>query len=296
MTPRLLGPGARTDRGVHRGLLVLRIALITAVALSTLVGLSGCSGSADDEELIVTGSTTILPIAEIAGHDFVEANPGTSVLVSGLGSSAGIETVSKGSSDIGTASRDLKDDELDLDLFDTPIAIDAIAIIVNPDNPVNSLTKAETKAIFAGEIQNWAEVGGPDKPIGLVNRDEASGTREAFFKIVMEEEPFDRSSAVLPGTGQVRSVVAEASGAIGYISWGFVNDEVKVVSVGGIEPSAETIADGSYPLQRILHFFTVGEPEGLAADYTEYVLSDEIQEGVVRDAGFTPIKIGGGVQ
>ncbi len=93
-----------------------------------------------DEELIVTGSTTILPIAEIAGHDFAAANPGTTVLVSGLGSSAGIESVSKGTADIGTASRDLKDEEEDLGLYDTPIAIDAIAVVVNPDNPVDALT------------------------------------------------------------------------------------------------------------------------------------------------------------
>jgi phosphate transport system substrate-binding protein len=125
-----------------------------------------------------------------------------------------------------------------------------------------------------------------------VNRDEASGTREAFSKILMEGEPFDRSAAVLPGTGQVRSVVAEAPGAIGYISWGFVNDEVKVIAVEGVEPTAETIADGTYPVQRALHFFTVGEPTGLAAEYIEYVLSEKIQEGVVRDAGFTPIDVG----
>jgi phosphate transport system substrate-binding protein len=275
----------RRTRASHTLLLATTILLA-----ATLV--AGCDGGRPDEELIVTGSTTILPIAEISGHEFAEANDGTRVLVSGLGSSAGIESVSKGSSDIGTASRDLKDDELELGLYDTPIAIDAIAVVVNPDNPIDSLTQEEVRDIFGGDVSNWSEVGGDDRPIGLVNRDEASGTREAFSKIVMEGEPFDRSAAVLPGTGQVRSVVAEAPGAVGYISWGFVNDEVKVIAVEGIEPTAESIADGSYPVQRILHFFTVGEPSGLAAEYIEYVLSEGIQEGVVRDAGFTPIDVG----
>jgi phosphate transport system substrate-binding protein len=272
--------------------IALRASAVIFLTLS-VVGLAGCSnGERSAQELIVTGSTTILPIAEISGHEFAEANEGTKVLVSGLGSSAGIESVSKGSSDIGTASRDLKDEEQDLGLHDTPIAIDAIAVVVNPSNPVDSLTQEEVRDIFGGEVTNWSELGGDDRPIGLVNRDEASGTREAFSKIVMEGEPFDRSAAVLPGTGQVRSVVAEAPGAIGYISWGFVNDEVKVLAVDDVAPTADTIADGTYPLQRILHFFTVGEPEGLAAEYIEYVLSDGIQEGVVRDAGFTPIDVG----
>jgi len=293
MTSRLSRPGRATEVRTLVGFFGAPPVFVVCVALACCLMLTGCSGDGGAEELIVTGSTTILPIAEISGHDFVQRNEGTKILVSGLGSSAGIESVSKGSCDIGTSSRDLKEEEEDLGLYDTPIAIDAIAIVVHPDNPVDSLTQVQAKAIFSGEIDNWAEVGGPDKPIGIVNRDEASGTREAFFKIVMEKEPFDRSAAVLPGTGQVRSVVAEASGAVGYISWGFVNDEVKVVAIEGVSPSAETIADGTYSVQRILHFFTVGEPEGLAAEYIEYVLSDEVQEGVVRDAGFTPIAVGG---
>ena len=291
MIHRLSRPHARSAYGT--GVLRLtRISLATILLISLFIasGCSSCEGRA--EELIVTGSTTILPIAEISGHEFVEENEGVKVLVSGLGSSAGIESVSKGSSDIGTASRDLREEEEDLDLYDTPIAIDAIVVIVNPDNPVEALTKEQTRAIFAGEIRNWSEVGGHDSDIDLVNRDEASGTREAFFKIVMEKNPFDRSAAVLPGTGQVRSVVAYAANSIGYISLGFVNDEVKMLLIDGVEPSVDTVEDGSYPVQRTLHFFTPEEPEGLVAEYIEFVLSDRIQQGVVRDAGFMPITEG----
>lgn len=268
---------------------LVRLVLACACAVS-LALLPGCSnGERDKDEIVVTGSTTILPIAEIAGEMFVEDNPGFKVLVSGLGSSAGIETVAHGSSDIGTSSRDLKESEMDLGLYDTPIAIDAIAVIVNPSNPIDALTTEQVRAIFEGSIKNWSELGGPDRPIGLVNRDEASGTREAFHKIVMDEHLFDRSAAVLPGTGQVRSVVAEAPGAIGYISLGFVNDEIKALTIDGVAATPETSADGTYPLQRILHFFTPDVPEGLAARYIEYVLSADIQETVVRDAGFLPI-------
>ncbi|MDI6900264.1 MAG: phosphate ABC transporter substrate-binding protein [Anaerosomatales bacterium] len=269
------------------------MALIAVMLATIVVPLAGCDdGARAEDEVVVTGSTTILPIAEISAEDFTEENPGTKVLVSGVGSSAGIESVSKGTSDIGTASRDLKESELSLGLVDTPIAYDAIAVIVNPENPVRSLTREQVRDIFAGQITNWAEVGGPDLPVGIVNRDEASGTREAFKKIVMGDTDFDRTAVILPGTGQVRMVVGEAVGAVGYISVGFVNDDVAAVTIDGVEPTLANVLNGSYGLQRLLHFFTLGEPEGLTKEYIEYVLSPTVQETLVREAGFVPITQG----
>lgn len=248
--------------------------------------------------MIVTGSTTILPIAEQAAEDFQAAHPDISVLVSGLGSSAGIEAVSTGTSDIGTSSRDLKDEEKDLGLNDIAIAYDGIAVIVNPSNPVDGLTIDQLRAIYAGEITNWKDVGGEDREIDLVNRDEASGTREAFKKIVMGDTPFDRSAVVLPGTGQVRDVVSRSDGAIGYISVGFVKPRfsstaVKALPIDGVVPSEKTVADKTYPIARTLHFFTHGPMSQATREYIEYVLSDEVQEGVVVDAGFVPVSEGG---
>jgi phosphate transport system substrate-binding protein len=262
---------------------------------------TGCDQNTHDpNQLIVTGSTTLLPIAEEAGKGFEAANEGTSVLVSGMGSSAGIEAVSAGTSDIGTSSRDLKEEEEGLGLVDTPVAFDGIAVIVNPDNPIDGLTSEQLRRIFAGEITNWRDVGGEDRPVNLVNRDEASGTREAFKKIVMGEDAhFDRSAVVLPGTGQVRDVVARSAGAIGYISVGFVeprftSTNVKSVAIDGVPPSEETVASKEYPIARTLHFFTKGEPTDLAKRYIDYVLSDVVQDGVIVDAGFVPVKARGG--
>lgn len=268
------------------------------VALSLVVG---CSGGGDSTtRVIVTGSTTILPIAEQAAEGFQAANPGTHVLVSGLGSSAGIEAVSTGTSDIGTASRDLKDEEASLGLVDIPVAFDGIAVIVNPENPVGELTLEQLRGVYTGEIDNWSEIGGEDRPIDLVNRDEASGTREAFKKIVMGDDArFDRSAVVLPGTGQVRDVVSRSRGAIGYISVGFVEPRftstaVKALVIDGVEPSEQTVASKEYPIARTLHFFTKGQPGELAERYVDYVLSDEVQQGVVIDAGFVPVTEGDG--
>lgn len=269
----------------------MRLLALSAFLPMLLVAaaLSGCSREEANTRLTVAGSTTILPIAEISAEQFQKANPGVKVLVSGAGSAEGIARSANGSVDIGTSSRDLKPEESDLGLVDTPIAYDAIAVIVNPANPVKGLTSAQLKAIFQGRITNWREVGGPDIPIGLVNRDEASGTRDAFSKIVLDKEPFDPSAAVLPGTGQVRAVVGNARGAIGYISLGFVDESVRALAIDGVQPSLKTVVDKTYPIHRVLHFFTKGQPSGLAKRFIDFVLSPAIQNEVVTDAGFIPI-------
>ncbi|MFA5843438.1 MAG: phosphate ABC transporter substrate-binding protein [Coriobacteriia bacterium] len=269
----------------------LGTALLLTVAVPLLLAAGGCRSGRDSSHILtVTGSTTILPIAEIAGEMFAEEHPGDRVLVSGVGSSAGIESVAGGSSDIGTSSRDLKPEEASLGLVDTPIAYDAIAVIVNESNPVDALTMEQVRSIFEGRVRNWREVGGPDMPIGLVNRDEASGTREAFFKIALKEQPFDPAAAVLPGTGQVRAVVAGSKGAVGYISYGFVDETVKAVSIDGVVPSPETVADKRYPISRMLHMLTKGEPIGIAKEFIDFLLAQPVQDGVIPKAGFIPIR------
>jgi phosphate transport system substrate-binding protein len=271
----------------------VRLALVTTVTLLAF-GACGCgcttSTGSSATQLTVTGSTTLLPIAEVAAEEFQSSNPGTRVMVAGVGSSAGIESVAKGTCDIGTSSRDLKPEEASLGLVDTKVARDAIAVIVNPGNPVSSLTTSQVADIFAGKIKNWGEVGGSDLEIGLVNRDEASGTREAFSKLVMKGRDFDPTAAVLPGTGQVRSVVGQSPIAIGYISLGFVKGAgVKALIIDGVTPTEANVANGTYPIKRDLHFLTKGEPQGLAKQFIDFVLSAQIQDTVVPDAGFLPI-------
>jgi phosphate transport system substrate-binding protein len=265
----------------------LLLALACAVAAPCL---TGCT-SGSRQQLTVSGSTTILPIAEVAAEMFGATHPGTKVLVSGVGSSAGIESVIAGSSGIGTSSRELKGDELKAGLVDTAIAYDAIAVIVSPSNPVKNLTTAQAAAIFEGKLRNWSEVGGKDQPILLVNRDAASGTREAFDKLVLKGAPFDPTAAVLPGTGQVRAVVGQAEGAVGYISLGYINDQVKALSIDGVAPTTATVKNGTYPIRRTLHFFTKGAATGLAKAFEDYVLSPEVQRDAVAKAGFTPIDL-----
>lgn len=262
------------------------MALLHLVA--ALVLTSGCRGS-EGKTLTVAGSTTILTAATAAAEEFDSRHPDLKVRVQGGGSSAGIEAVSTGTADIGMSSRELKGEETGLGLVDTPVAVDGIAIIINPNNDMDGLTSAQAKMVFQGNLTNWKDLGGPDSPILLVDRDEGSGTREAFWKKIMDEEEFDREAVVLPGTGQVRAAVAGTPGAIGYISFGYVTTAVKALDLDGVRPSVKTIKSGAYPLHRKLHLFTKGDPKALAKEFIDYVLSPKIQKDIIG-VEFVPIR------
>jgi phosphate transport system substrate-binding protein len=277
-------------------LLFLTTATVLFISIVLLAGLlSGCTNRDIQGTIVVSGSTTLLPIAEVAAQEFEVSRPYYNVLVSGMGTSSGIEAVGvSGTADVGTASRDLRGAELDLNLLEIPVAYDGIAVIVHPSNPISDLTVEQVRDIFAGNVTNWSELGGSDLPIVIVNRDEASGTRSAFAGAVMDDESFEVNSVVLPGTGQVREVVARTPEAIGYISVGFVEPRhvetyVKSLTLNGIEATDENIIDGTYPIARALHLLTNGIPEGAPLEYIDFVLSEQVQEGAVRDAGFLPI-------
>jgi phosphate transport system substrate-binding protein len=259
-------------------------ALIVAAAAAAGCRPAGRGGTTVN----VIGSTTVLPIAQAAAEEFNAAHPADQVLVQGGGSSAGIEAVSTGRAQIGTSSRDLKPGEASLHLTDIPIAVDVIAVIVNPDNPVSELSLSQLAGIYQGRITNWKQVGGRDALISLVNRDEASGTRDAFSKMVLGGKPFDPYGAVLPGTGQVRSIVAGSAEAIGYISLGYVTDEVKTVSIDGAAPTVKDVRQGTYALRRKLHFVVKGRPNPVTQEFIDFVLSDQVQNEIVAKA-FLPI-------
>jgi phosphate transport system substrate-binding protein len=259
----------------------LSAVLILLISISSMILIAGCSRQQNSKVLNVSGSSTVLPVVTAAAEEYQKRNPGIKVGVQGGGSSAGIEAAITGASDIGTSSRDLKDAELSAGLVDTIIAIDAIAIIVNPSNPVTKLSKQQAKDIYMGKITNWKEVGGKDMEIVLVNRDEASGTRDAFLSKVLDKQPFSKNAVIQPGTGQVRSIVGSTDAAIGYISLGYATKDVKLIRFEGVMPTKANVINGTYKLQRKLHFFTKGEPKGEALKFTNFILGDWVQGKVV---------------
>lgn len=265
---------------------IAAISLVVLVIAFVIISFRRPGGS--ERVVTVAGSTTILPVAQAASELFNERNPDIRVLVQGGGSSAGIEAVSIGTAQIGMASRELEPDEEELGLVDIPIAVDAIAVVVNPDNPISEMTTGVVRRIFAGEIASWRSLGWKDEPILLVNRDEASGTREAFAKLVMDGRDFAKAAVIQPGSGQVRAIVASAEPAVGYMSLGYVTREVKPIAIDGVSPSVETIREGRYRIRRTLHFFTKGRPTGPAKEFIDFVLGPEVQREIVGSA-FLPV-------
>lgn len=269
----------------------LILPLLATVALSAAV-LAGCSGGAAEEtaEGTVTtdGSTSMEKVIGGLGEAFEEENPGVTFTYNPTGSGSGITAVTEGRCDIGLSSRDLKDEELAQGLTETVLAKDGIAIVVNPENKVEDLTVEQIADIFTGKITNWKEVGGDDAEIVLIGREAGSGTRDGFESITGTEEACQYRQE-LTSTGDVITTVAGNPAAIGYASLASVQDSVKAVTVGGVAPTEETIADGSYAVQRPFILVTKeGEQLSDAAQaFFDYATSEAANE-IITSAGVVP--------
>ena len=240
-------------------------------------------------QLQLAGSTTVLPVAEKIAEAFMDIHTDVVVEVQGGGSSTGITSAGEGTVDIGNASRNIKDSEFesfpDLEVF--TIAYDGIAIVTHPDTELPSLTIEQVKGIFAGEITNFSEVGGPDAEIIVISREEGSGTRGAFEELVMEsgdEEKVISETAILQNSnGSVRTSVAETPDSIAYLSFGYLDDSVATVQIDSVEPTVANVLNGSYPIFRPLNMLTNGAPGEFAQAYLDYILSDAGQAIVVEE-------------
>ena len=269
----------------------LILPLLATVALSAAM-LAGCSGGAAEETVEGTvttdGSTSMEKVIGGLGEAFEEENPGVTFTYNPTGSGSGITAVTEGRFDIGLSSRDLKDEELAQGLTETVLAKDGIAIVVNPENKVEDLTVEQIADIFTGKITNWKEVGGDDAEIVLIGREAGSGTRDGFESITGTEEACQYRQE-LTSTGDVITTVAGNPAAIGYASLASVQDSVKAVTVGGVAPTEETIADGSYAVQRPFILVTKeGEQLSDAAQaFFDYATSEAANE-IITSAGVVP--------
>lgn len=275
-----------------RSLLVLP-ALLGAVLLG-----SGCSRG-NKAAITLAGSTSVEPFAERLAELYMRAHPDAKISVQGGGSSAGIRAVTSRICAIGMSSRELTPEEKIL--VEIPIALDAIALIVNRHNPVRELTMEQARDIFTGRIRNWRQVGGPNRRITPITREEGSGTRASFEEKVMAAGmPKDKNGKTNPtafaadalvqdSNGAVREIVASDPAAIGYISSGLVDERVAAILIGGIAPTEATVRSGRYPVVREFLFLTNGEATGTAQAFINYVLSDSGQNALVEE-GLTRIK------
>ena len=215
-------------------------------------------------------------------------NPDVKIDVQGGGSGVGVKSAADGVANIGMASRELKAEEASLGLTATVIAKDGIAVIANSANQVADLKIADIKKIFTGEVTNWKELGGADAPIVVINREEGSGTRDAFQELALgKEAKFVDSAAIQNSTGAVRTAVASDPNAVGFISMGSLDETVKALKVDGVDPAEASVLDGSYKISRPFNFLTKGPATDLSKAFIDWILSDEGQAIVGEE--FVPL-------
>ena len=251
----------------------------------TETGDTNTSGEKLSGTVSTDGSTSMEKVIGALGEKFMADNSGVNFTYNPTGSGSGITAVSEGRCDIGLSSRNLKDEEVQSGLKATVLALDGIAIIVNPENDVADLSLEAIAKIYKGEITNWSEVGGKDAGIVIIGREAGSGTRDGFESITDTKDACQYRQE-LTSTGDVITAVSQNPDAIGYVSLASVKDSVKVVSVDGITPTEETVKDGTYAIQRPFVLVTKeGETLSAAAQaFFDYVTSPEAAE-IIAAAG-----------
>ncbi len=274
--------------------------LTTAVLASALI--TGCSGdveptssnssqdtnSSQQATVSTDGSTSMEKVIGYLSEAYMEDNKNVKVTYNPTGSGSGIQAVGEGRCDIGLSSRDLKDDEKQT-LEGTVVAIDGIAMIVNPQNGVENLTVDQITKIYTGEVTNWKDVGGSDAPIVLIGREAASGTRDGFESITKTKDKC-KYNQELTSTGDVIQTVSSNPNAIGYASLAAVKDSIKVLKVENVAPSKETIQDGSYKIQR--DFVLVTKKDSKLSDAAQKFFdfaTSKNADSLIEKAGAIPV-------
>ncbi|MGA9696761.1 MAG: phosphate ABC transporter substrate-binding protein [Dehalococcoidales bacterium] len=254
------------------------------ISLFSLTFLTGCARNANS--VIVAGSTSVQPFAEVLAQEFMTLHPGVSIDVQGGGSAAGIMATQSGTTDIGMSSRNLQGSETSL--WSIEIARDGIAIIVNPKNPLTGLTLQQVADIYDGKTTNWDQIGGKKGEIDVFTREDGSGTRSSFESLVMGTSQIMARAMVENSNGAIRQLVSDDPGAIGYISLGLVDNTVKALDLGGIVPSRANVVNGTYNLSRPFLFLTLKPPVGLVKDFIDFTMSAQGQQILYAQGLITP--------
>ncbi len=276
--------------------------LLAALFVSSIL-LAGCgsggntsessgsgSNTSNGAKITAVGSTALQPLVDAAQESFTQENPTVQISVQGGGSGTGLSQVSEGAVEIGNSDVFAEEkDGIDAEkLVDHRVAVVGFAPVVNKDVGVEDITKQQLVDIFTGKIINWKDVGGKDQEIAVVNRASGSGTRATFEKWGLDgAEPIQ--SQEQDSSGTVKKIVADTPGAISYLALSYLDDSLQALKLDGVEANEKTIANNDWPIWSYEHMYTNGEPEGELAKFLEYMTSEEIQSGPVKELGYLPI-------
>lgn len=267
-------------------LTVLMIIIFSQPALADdLDRFAGLTGKID-----IAGGTAHIPVMNDAARAIMTKYPQISISVAGGGSGVGVQKVGEKMVEIGNAGRPISVKELKKypALVSFPFAVDGVAPIINQSNRVTGLSSAQIQDVFSGKILNWKEVGGEDADIHLYSRDEASGTREVFWKKCLDKGAVTESANIVPSNGAMKVAVSHDRHALGYVSIGHIDDTVKAVIFNGVAPNQKNAVNGSYPVVRKLFMNTNGTPEPLVKAFIDYVLGDEGAQSISKH-GYIPM-------
>lgn len=293
--------------GIRRGGTIRLVALAAAIGLILTGCLSkppregGAGPSAQGGTVQIKGSDTMVNLGQAWAEAFMKANPGTSVAVTGGGSGTGIAALINKTTAIAQSSRKMKPDEFDkarqngLDPKEFLAGSDGLAVIVHPSNPLSQIDFTGLKRIFTGQVSNWKELGGPDRPIVVMSREVNSGTHIYFKEEVLKDAEFSPKALLMPSSQAIVDGVAQDQGAVGYLGMAYVSDRVKALKVSkdgqtpAVEPIEANVLNGKYPISRPLYLYTATEPAGAVRRFLDFALGPEGQR-IVEQVGFTPIK------
>lgn len=240
--------------------------------------------------LKIAGGTAHIPVMKEAAKRIMSLNPDIQISIAGGGSGVGIKQVGEGLVDIGNSGRRPTDEEIgkyDLKMFKW--AIDGVGIVVNPNNEVQALTKAQVIDIFSGKIDNWKHLGGVDKEINVYTRDKASGTREVFWKKALAKGEITSKANFVVSNGAMKTVISQDPYGIGYVSVGHIDKTVAPVSFNGVAPTLDNVKQGKYIIARGLYSNTKGNPSGMTKKFIDYLFTPEGQK-IAASKGFIPVK------